>query len=402
MLSICIPTFNRAVFLERNLKHLLTFSKLDIEVNISNNHSSDETSNVIEKYKNKFKKFNTISTTETIDIQHNFDLALKLATQKYTFLLPDDDMANENDLILGIELLEKNQNLAAIYGGYKKYNSKNKLIETLQLSKTHEVFNNETAHKLLSRFVTLDLPIFKTDIKKYLINPHPNFCHLGWQLMGIFLSHGEICIAPYTFFNYYSHSNQYSNIKHNDSHFHSLNLSDAEALLSDLNCSTNEKIQTLINYTAIYYQWMMLNSYQNNNLIHGQWAIKKGMLYNPNLFSGFAQEWDQKHIVKAAMQVLNNQLLAKPRVQRVLVYSVKKKNIDYLFNLAKNNLKIKPVKVTKSNPVNNFDKEKDFIIYFNELDLENSQFGKTYNSEIFMNVIDALKLTSVPTKPGPK
>jgi len=402
MLSICIPTYNRAIFLERNLKHLLTFSKLDIEVNISNNNSNDATSKVIDKYKKKFKKFNYICTSETVDIQYNFDLVLKLATQKYTFLLPDDDMANENDLILGVGLLENNPGLAAVYGGYNKYNSKNKLIETQQRSKTIEVFSSENAHTLLRRFVRLDLLIYKTDLQKHLTNPHVNFCHLGWQLMGIFLSHGNICITPYTFFNYYSHKNQYSNIQNNDSHFHSLTISDAEILLSGLGGSSNEKIQTLVNYKAIYYQWMMLNSYQNNNLIHSQWAIKKGMLYNQDLFSGFAHEWDQKHIVKAAMQVLNNILIAKPHVQRLLIYSIKKKNLEFLFDLAKKHLKIKPVKVTKAIPVSDFNDQKDFILFFNEFDLESAQCGKSYNSETFIDVINALKLTSDPIKVGPK
>jgi len=393
MLSICIPTYNRAALLEKTLNHLLTFSKLDIEVNISNNNSNDETLKVIEKYKQKFEKFNYVTTNETVDILDNFDLALHLATQKYTLVLCDDDLANESDLILGVSLLENETDLVAVYSGFKKYNLKNELLETLKFSETLEVYNLENAHLLLSRFISLDLGIYKTELHKFLINTHDNYSPMGWEPISTFLSKGNIGIVPYFFINRYSHDDQYSNTQNSSSQFHDIWISHVEIFLAKLTCSPNEKFQALVNFKAKYYRYKVWRSYQMNDLIHAHSAIKKGMLYNPDIFSNFAQEWDQKHLVTAAIQDLNNALLAKPHVKKVLIYCNEQKSLDYLYGLIKEKLIIEPTKITCGSTINNFDDTQDFIIFFNELDFDSAQCGKTYNSEIFMNVINSLKFT---------
>jgi len=393
MLSICIPTYNRAALLEKNLKHLLTFSKLDIEVNISNNNSNDETLKVIEEYEQKFEKFNYISTDDTVDIADNFDLALHLATQQYTLVLCDDDLANESDLILGITLLEKEKDLVALYGGFKKYNLQNELLETLKHSETIDIYNLDNAHTLLNKFIALDLGIYRTELNKLLVNTHDNYCPMGWEAISTFLTQGNIGIVPYFFINHYSHDEQHSNTQNSCPEFHYLWNSQIEIFLSKLTCSSNDKFQALVNFKAKYYRYKMWRSYQINDLIHAHGAIKKGQLYNPDVFSGFAQEWDQKHLISAAIEDINNAILAKPHLKKVLVYSIEEKTLNYLYNLIKENLIIEPEKVTDESTVNDFDDQHDFIIFFNELDFDRAQSGKVYNSEIFMNVINSLKFT---------
>lgn len=394
MLSICIPTYNRAELLERSLKHLLTFSELDIEVNISNNNSKDNTLKVINKYKNKFAKFNFISTTKTIDIQQNFDLVMKLATQKYTILLPDDDIANEEDLSKGIDFLDKNQNITAIYGGFRKFNLKNEFLEEVKRSDSIETFNIFNAQNLLSRFVSLDLPLHRTKLHKHISSPHVNSSSISWEFIGIALSQGEISITPYAFFNHYAHKDQYTNVHNNNSHVHFLMISEAEIFLGRLKCSANEKVQAMVNYKAVYYRYMMWNSYQNNELIQARWAIKKGALYHPDLFEPFARDWDQNHLLSAALQILNDSITSKPQIKRVLINANKQEIIDMMSNLLKGKLRIEPEAITKTSLLKNVDDKKDFIIFFNEEDLETAQYGKTYNSEVFMNILNTLKFTS--------
>lgn len=394
MLSICIPTYNRADLLERSLKHLLSFSELDIEVNVSNNNSNDNTLKIIKKYENKFTKFNFISTTKLISIQQNFDLAAKLATQKYTMLMPDDDLANETDLIHGIKLLESNERIMAAFGGFKKYNLNNELLEELKRSDKVEVYNNENAQVLLSKHVSLDLPLYRTILQKYVTNPHANFSSISWEFIGIALSHGDICITPYSFFNHFSHKNQYTNIHNNNSHVHFLMISEAEMFLDKLKCSANEKVQAIINYKALYYRYMMWNSYQNNDLIQARWAIKKGLIYHPALFLPLAEKWDQENLVTAVIQDLNNSILAKPHLKRVFVYSCNESSLSMLHNALKGKLLIEPKRIIKNTDLEHLNENQNLIIFFDDIDKEFAKYSNNYNSEVFMNTINSLKFSS--------
>lgn len=393
MLSICIPTYNRAELLEKNLKHLLTFSKIEIEVCVSNNNSKDNTLKVINKYKNKFPKFNYISTTKTLDIQQNFDLAMKLATQKYTFLMPDDDLANEEDLFKGLILLEKENNLMAVYGGFRKFNLKNEFLEEVKRSDTLEFFSIVNAQNILGRFVSLDLPLHRTMLHKLLPVPHLNSSSVSWEFIGIALSQGNICITPYAFFNHYSHKDQYTHIHNNNSHIHFLMISEAEIFLSRLKCSNNEKMQAMINYKAVYYRYMMWNSYQNNELIQARWAIKKGALYHPELFSNFAKEWDQKYLLSASIQYLNNLISEKPNIKNVLIYSHKGQNIDILEKILNDKLVIQPIVLSDTISLEKRNNQKDLILFFNDEDVSGISRENISNYEVFINILNTLKFS---------
>ena len=61
-ISLCIPTYNRSMYLNNLLSSIVSNKNYlrDVEICISDNNSSDETSNVIKSYKNiisiKYKK----------------------------------------------------------------------------------------------------------------------------------------------------------------------------------------------------------------------------------------------------------------------------------------------------------------------------------------------------------
>jgi glycosyltransferase involved in cell wall biosynthesis len=398
MLSICIPTLNRAELLEKNLKYLLTFSKLKIEVCISNNCSSDDTQRVIDQYKSKFKKFNYITTPKTVDIMANFNLVHKLATQKYTIFCCDDDQVNETDLLKGIDLLEKDKELMGVFSGFRKYNSDNELLETLKFADTNEFYDLSNSHKLPSKFIALDLGIHRSDINKYLVNTHENFSSIGWDLIGILLSHGKICVSPYFFFNRLHHKEQYSNVHNNDPHLNDFYFSSVEIFLSRLNCSSNDKIQSFVNYKANFYRYKMWRNLKKNSLIQANLAINKGILYSPEAFSIFAKEWDQKHLLAAVIQYLNTEISTKLNLKRVLIYSLDPKKLDFLYAKVNEIIEITPIKIDKDSLTSSFDHQQDFVIFFEALDSLNLKIEKLNNSAIFMDIINALKFTKSEVK----
>ena len=139
---------------------------------------------------------------------------------------------------------------------------------------------------------------------------------------------------------------------------------------------------------------MMWNSYQNNDLIQARWAIKKGFIYHPSLFLPLAEKWDKENLVTATVQDLNNSILAKPHLKRVLAYSCNENNLDLLHNVLKGQLLIEPEKVIEKSHLKKFNTHQYLIIFFNDEDKEAANYASSYNSEVFMDIINALKFTT--------
>jgi len=90
-LSVVIPTFNRAKFLDFLLeRHIDTFKKHSIQVFIFNNASTDETEMVIEKWRKKYKLITSETNLGKVVIaDKSLEKALKMSNTKYRWLLGD-------------------------------------------------------------------------------------------------------------------------------------------------------------------------------------------------------------------------------------------------------------------------------------------------------------------------
>jgi glycosyltransferase involved in cell wall biosynthesis len=99
-LTIAIPTWNRALRLEKALIDLcteinLSSQKYNIEVFVSNNGSVDETANVIMKCGKLFTDSGILFTTRKFEVNKGFDANIIScyvnSKGDYTWFLSDDD-----------------------------------------------------------------------------------------------------------------------------------------------------------------------------------------------------------------------------------------------------------------------------------------------------------------------
>ena len=94
LLSICIPTFNRSKCLLNCLNSILISSKNfknKFEVCVSDNNSTQNIENIINRFKGKINiKFNKNSTN--LGHGRNFLKVVSMATGKYVWTLGDDDL----------------------------------------------------------------------------------------------------------------------------------------------------------------------------------------------------------------------------------------------------------------------------------------------------------------------
>lgn len=114
LLTICIPTYNRAYFLEEVLASLCVQFNEDIlkQVNIviSDNASPDNTTEIAEKYVSKYpENIQYFRNPENIGWIKNVIKVTDYARGKYMWLLADDDCATGFSLASIIEIIEKNE-----------------------------------------------------------------------------------------------------------------------------------------------------------------------------------------------------------------------------------------------------------------------------------------------------
>mgnify|MGYP003575211541 CR=1 FL=1 len=106
LLSICIPTFNRAAILDKTLDDLTSNSEFEInkiEVIISDNCSTDNTREVVSKYPQVKYFVNEFNIKD-----YNFTKALSYSTGKYIRLFNDTVKFNPGALSFMLNVIEEN------------------------------------------------------------------------------------------------------------------------------------------------------------------------------------------------------------------------------------------------------------------------------------------------------
>lgn len=114
LLSICIPTFNRADLLESCLNHLMEVRRLHtdlIEVVVIDNLSSDRTSKVMHRWEGTH---NFRSVRRPVRISGNANVVTsprEFASGEYFWVMGDDDMVLPGSLPFLINLIQQNQDI---------------------------------------------------------------------------------------------------------------------------------------------------------------------------------------------------------------------------------------------------------------------------------------------------
>src|SRR5918993_691628 len=96
LLTIGIPTYNRAQLLDKQLNWLAQAVKgfeNDVEILVSDNCSTDNTQDVVTKWQGQIGtvKFTSVRNAENIGVMKNIMSCLNLATTKYVWTIGDDD-----------------------------------------------------------------------------------------------------------------------------------------------------------------------------------------------------------------------------------------------------------------------------------------------------------------------
>lgn len=109
LLSICIPTYNRAFYLDKLLNSILTQIENvnDVEIVVSDNASTDDTPQVVENYVKKSNKFIYIRNEVNIGADKNFLQVLNNSKGNYLKLVNDYLEFKEGSIALILKYLRE-------------------------------------------------------------------------------------------------------------------------------------------------------------------------------------------------------------------------------------------------------------------------------------------------------
>ena len=130
LLTIVIPTYNRAIYLDKCLASIITQINNDgvIELIVANNASTDNTHEIVEKYLlNSNCAIKYINRPENIGPDNNFANCFNEAKGKYFWIIGDDDFLLPNKLDKIIAVLNEVDYGIVFLKGSISYNSEEEL-----------------------------------------------------------------------------------------------------------------------------------------------------------------------------------------------------------------------------------------------------------------------------------
>lgn len=95
-LSICIPTYNRASYLDECLNSIISQVNDNIEIVISDNASTDDTKEIISKYQKIFPNIIYHRWLKNMGFDKNILKVVEIATGDYCWLMGSDDALGQN------------------------------------------------------------------------------------------------------------------------------------------------------------------------------------------------------------------------------------------------------------------------------------------------------------------
>lgn len=137
-LAIAIPTYNRSEFLDYSLEvHIPIMQAHNIPIYISDNASTDNTKEVVKKWKKSYELIFYHASTENVGPDKNIEIALNLPESGHVWIMGDSNCFDQRSLELVVESLNSTWDVLIVNDNYrvskgkKVYSEHNDLLSEL-------------------------------------------------------------------------------------------------------------------------------------------------------------------------------------------------------------------------------------------------------------------------------
>jgi len=165
ILSFCIPTYNRACYIERCIESIIGYPYNDIEVVVKDNCSTDNTEEIVKSYSDSRIKFHKNSSN--ISMLLNIRTIIDFADGKYCFFLTDDDILIPGAIYIIKDFIFKNN--PSVFKSdsivYLEKSKKSYVYSAIQKTKSNnDLSYKERAEIILFSHVLTGLCFKKTEV----------------------------------------------------------------------------------------------------------------------------------------------------------------------------------------------------------------------------------------------
>lgn len=221
LLTIAIPTFNRAHLLDKQLAWLAEATKgfeSDIEILVSDNCSTDNTPEIIKKWQAIFSNltFKTNRHKQNIGVLKNVAYCLKSATTKYVWAIGDDDPIHNTAVSYVLTKLKQDEKISLIF---LNFSGRNKItgepvhpptiignrwfdIDCEDGCSNGKAIFEHCFRKSVGAVIFLTATIYRTDVVKRGLqiwnNADSNWIFLAY-LAGYCAAHGKVIVTKNTY-----------------------------------------------------------------------------------------------------------------------------------------------------------------------------------------------------------
>ena len=126
LVSICVPTLNRASFLCECIQSILKQSYSNFQIIISDNASTDNTEEIVSSFSDD--RISYFKNDKTIDLASNINRAIEHAKGEYITVFHDDDIMYPDNIKEKVEVLNNNSSVGMAHSDIKRINENSKVI----------------------------------------------------------------------------------------------------------------------------------------------------------------------------------------------------------------------------------------------------------------------------------
>ncbi len=204
-LSLCIPTYNRADFLDYLLTHIARDCTFDFpfEIVISDNASTDTTSEVVEKHRSAGLDIRYYRQPENKGSLPNYMTALHRARGRYVMYLADDDLLIPEALSSTIAFLLANPDVVASYSPWEMYDDLTKVSSGNFYDINEDVIfrpgeEMDLLGLIIENHIFPETVIYRTDAMRKIIG-EPKFCFWAFSYLANLAAIGPVAFRkePY-------------------------------------------------------------------------------------------------------------------------------------------------------------------------------------------------------------
>lgn len=143
ILSVCIPTYNRIHYLRESMNVLLPQAEqLNIDVCVSDNHSTDGTGDYLKILSSQYKCLKYVIQPTNSGLEKNMIAAMSIATTKYILPIGDDEIIIDGALYLIKNELMYDHELVILDGWHVSADIKHKVRRHLPTTLRNSEFSN--------------------------------------------------------------------------------------------------------------------------------------------------------------------------------------------------------------------------------------------------------------------